>query len=183
MHSACLHSGLGASRVVVVVVENPSLRRDGDAQGRPVCARAHTGRWRHWYGEAALSLLGPKIALLLVRVVRLSRSGKVRAAFHRDTGFQVAVKIVEKASMKAHANMQRKLEREIAIMKLISHSNVLQLFEVFETADHLYVQVAAAAAAALVPRAACAALSRRGSWHTHRAHTWQILDSRARPER
>ena len=118
-----------------------------------------------------------------MRVVRLSRSGKVRAAFHRDTGFQVAVKIVEKASMKAHANMQRKLEREIAIMKLISHSNVLQLFEVFETADHLYVQVAAAAAAALVPRAACAALSRRGSWHTHRAHTWQILDSRARPER
>jgi serine/threonine protein kinase len=84
-------------------------------------------------------IVGIAVVVVVIACVRCCGSGKVRAAFHRDSGLQVAVKIVDKANMKASSTMQRKLEREIAVMKLVTHPNVLQLFEVFETDEHLYV--------------------------------------------
>ena len=52
---------------------------------------------------------------------------------------KVAVKIVSKEMMSQKPNMRKKLEREIAIMKLISHPSVLRFLDVYETTKYLYV--------------------------------------------
>ena len=63
--------------------------------------------------------------------------GKVKLAFHVDTGFKVAIKIIDKGYLQERPEMGKKLEREIAVMRLINHPNVLQLFDVYETENHL----------------------------------------------
>jgi serine/threonine protein kinase len=68
---------------------------------------------------------------------------------HKETGQRVAIKIVPKeepasrpADPKQPAKPKKsnrdKLEREVAIMKLIKHPNVLELYDVYETEHHLW---------------------------------------------
>ena len=66
------------------------------------------------------------------------QTGKVKLAFHKDTSMKVAVKIVSKEVMSQKPNMRKKLDREIAIMKLISHPSVLRFLDVYETTKFLY---------------------------------------------
>jgi serine/threonine protein kinase len=61
----------------------------------------------------------------------------VKIAFHKDTGEKVAIKIVDKAFLSSKPSMRKKVEREIAIMKLIDHPNVLRIYDTFETNDYL----------------------------------------------
>lgn len=43
-------------------------------------------------------------------------SGKVKAAYHKDTGMEVAVKIIKKDYVRTHKN---KIAREVAVMRLL----------------------------------------------------------------
>jgi BR serine/threonine kinase len=65
-------------------------------------------------------------------------AGKVKLAFHRESGERVAVKIVTKEFLFSSPNMRRKVEREIAIMKLLDNPHVLSLLDVYETTKYLY---------------------------------------------
>mmetsp|Transcript_5940 Transcript_5940/g.8045 ORF Transcript_5940/g.8045 Transcript_5940/m.8045 type:complete len:93 (+) Transcript_5940:315-593(+) len=58
--------------------------------------------------------------------------GKVKAGIHNVTGEKVAVKILEKCKITGDADVQR-VTREIDILKLIRHPNIIQLFEIIET--------------------------------------------------
>ena len=60
-------------------------------------------------------------------------------AFHQDTGQEVAIKIVDKGSLLLKPEMATKLEREIAVMKLLHHPYVLTMLDVYEAQDKLYV--------------------------------------------
>lgn len=68
--------------------------------------------------------------------------GRVKLGVHQRTNQRVAIKIIPKQPMtqggQGH-NLSRKIEREIVIMKLVQHPNVLQLYDVYETDDELYV--------------------------------------------
>jgi len=77
-------------------------------------------------------------------------TGRVRHAIHTSTGVQAAVKIVPKQilatsrmSMRDVSAKQDKMtlgiEREIVIMKLIEHPNLLGLIDVYETSKELYL--------------------------------------------
>lgn len=74
-------------------------------------------------------------------------TGRVKLGTHCETGEKVAVKIIPKET-RAKAKegqdhtevVEKKLEREIAIMKLIKHPSVLALFDVYESEDELYEQ-------------------------------------------
>ncbi|KZP01684.1 Pkinase-domain-containing protein [Calocera viscosa TUFC12733] len=77
-------------------------------------------------------------------------SGRVKIARHVRTGQYAAVKIVSKhalmssrLSMSAAGEQADKIllaiEREIVIMKLVDHPNVLSLYDVWETSDELYL--------------------------------------------
>ncbi|KAM0749587.1 Pkinase-domain-containing protein [Meredithblackwellia eburnea MCA 4105] len=75
-------------------------------------------------------------------------SGRVKLAKHRETGQYAAIKIVpkprpsrsdtEQGAEKA-GKMLLGIEREIVIMKLIEHPNVLRLIDVWETRSELYL--------------------------------------------
>jgi 5'-AMP-activated protein kinase, catalytic alpha subunit len=55
--------------------------------------------------------------------------GKVKLGNHILTGEKVAVKILEKERIKDVADVER-VAREIHILKLIRHPNIIQLYEV-----------------------------------------------------
>jgi 5'-AMP-activated protein kinase catalytic alpha subunit len=55
--------------------------------------------------------------------------GKVRLGTHMLTGEKVAIKILEKEKIKDHSDVER-VTREIQILKIVRHPNVIQLYEV-----------------------------------------------------
>jgi len=61
-------------------------------------------------------------------------------AFHKDTGEKVAIKIIDKEYLSSKPTMRKKIEREIAIMKLVKNPNVLMLYDVYENDQYLYVE-------------------------------------------
>ena len=64
--------------------------------------------------------------------------GKVKLGTHSLTGEKVAVKILEKERIGDAADVER-VAREIHILKLIRHPNIIQLFEIIETPKQLYL--------------------------------------------
>jgi len=58
--------------------------------------------------------------------------GKVRLGTHLITGEKVAIKILEKDKIKDQSDVER-VTREIHILKIVRHPNVIQLYEVSET--------------------------------------------------
>jgi len=66
-------------------------------------------------------------------------TGVVKLGIHMETGFSVAVKIISKESLKMDKDLQEKVEREIAIMKLVSHPHVLTLYDVYESEHNLFL--------------------------------------------
>ncbi|CAI4056489.1 serine/threonine protein kinase SKDI_03G0480 [Saccharomyces kudriavzevii IFO 1802] len=73
-------------------------------------------------------------------------AGKVRLAQHEGTAHKTAVKIISKSIFNTEGNygnhgsvLPYNIEREIVIMKLLSHPNVLGLYDVWETNNNLYL--------------------------------------------
>jgi 5'-AMP-activated protein kinase catalytic alpha subunit len=64
--------------------------------------------------------------------------GKVKLAIHTVTGEKVAVKILEKSRIKDSSDIER-VSREIKILKLVNHPNVVKLYEIIETPKHIYL--------------------------------------------
>lgn len=67
--------------------------------------------------------------------------GRVKLGIHRYTGEHVAIKIISKAFLAANPTIEKAVRREIAIMKLIRHPNVVGLLDVIddEASPNLYV--------------------------------------------
>jgi BR serine/threonine kinase len=80
--------------------------------------------------------VGPYV---LERVLGSGSTGKVKRARHKDTGEEVAIKIISKATFDQRPGLQRKVRREIALMKVINHPNILRLIDVLESPGHLYI--------------------------------------------
>lgn len=80
------------------------------------------------------------------------QTGRVRIARHSKTGQYAAIKIISKstlpplmsqvslnklADVTEHAQLS--VEREIVVMKLINHPNIMKLYDVWETSSDLYL--------------------------------------------
>jgi BR serine/threonine kinase len=66
-------------------------------------------------------------------------TGKVKLAQHKITGRKCAIKIIRKSLIEDQPDLAVKICREIALMKLLNHPHLLSLFEVCESAQHLYI--------------------------------------------
>jgi hypothetical protein len=64
--------------------------------------------------------------------------GKVKLGTHNVTGEKVAVKILEKHKIVEDVDVER-VAREIKILKLARHPNIIQLYEIIETPRQLYL--------------------------------------------
>ncbi|XP_056586222.1 serine/threonine-protein kinase MARK2 isoform X6 [Triplophysa dalaica] len=73
----------------------------------------------------------------LMKTIGKGNFAKVKLAKHILTGKEVAVKIIDKTQL--NSSSLQKLYREMRIMKLLNHPNIVKLFEVIETEKTLYL--------------------------------------------
>lgn len=73
----------------------------------------------------------------LLKTIGKGNFAKVKLARHVLTGREVAIKVIDKKSM--NPTSLTKLFREVRIMKMLHHPNVVQLFEVIETDRTLHL--------------------------------------------
>ena len=64
--------------------------------------------------------------------------GTVRLGIHIPTGEKVAIKILEKEKIEDEGDRER-ISWEIHILKIIRHPNIVQLYEIFEDHEKLYL--------------------------------------------
>lgn len=75
---------------------------------------------------------------VLGRTIGEGTFGKVKLGTHILTGEKVAVKILEKDRISEVADVER-VAREIHILKMLRHPNIIQLYEIIETPRELYL--------------------------------------------
>ncbi|KAK2463692.1 hypothetical protein APHAL10511_004443 [Amanita phalloides] len=85
----------------------------------------------------------------LGRTIGAGSSGRVRIARHSRTGQYAAIKIVSKMALQSQVSLDRladevehrqlAIEREIVVMKLIDHPNIMRLYDVWETSAELFL--------------------------------------------
>lgn len=64
--------------------------------------------------------------------------GKVKQGVHLHTKQKVAIKILEKDKIKDVNDVER-VTREIHILKIVRHPNIIQLYEIIETPSRLFL--------------------------------------------
>ncbi|KAK9977710.1 hypothetical protein ABG768_019510 [Culter alburnus] len=85
-------------------------------------------------GSQAAQYVGP---YRLEKTLGKGQTGLVKLGVHCITGQKVAIKIVNREKLSESVLM--KVEREIAILKLIEHPHVLKLYDVYENNKYLYL--------------------------------------------
>ncbi|XP_011610140.2 MAP/microtubule affinity-regulating kinase 3-like isoform X3 [Takifugu rubripes] len=103
-------------------VDNTSVkdsRRQPSHRGKTAEESPHVGNYR------------------LLKTIGKGNFAKVKLARHVLTGREVAVKIIDKTQL--NPTSLQKLFREVRIMKILNHPNIVKLFEVIETEKTLYL--------------------------------------------
>ncbi|XP_016969510.2 mucin-5AC isoform X5 [Drosophila rhopaloa] len=62
--------------------------------------------------------------------------GKVQLGINKETGQEVAIKIIKKCKIEAEADLVR-IRREVQIMSSVHHPNIIHIYEVFENRDKM----------------------------------------------
>ncbi|XP_048885735.1 serine/threonine-protein kinase MARK2 isoform X17 [Brienomyrus brachyistius] len=118
---------------LLTVIENSP----GQPHSEPkVSGRANMPRCRNSFATTADEQ--PHIGTYrLLKTIGKGNFAKVKLARHVLTGKEVAVKIIDKTQL--NSSSLQKLFREVRIMKLLNHPNIVKLFEVIETEKTLYL--------------------------------------------
>lgn len=116
----------------VAVIENSSSQTHSDAKGG---VRSSAPRCRN---AVATAEEYPHIGnYRLLKTIGKGNFAKVKLARHVLTSKEVAVKIIDKTQL--NSSSLQKVFREVRIMKLLNHPNIVKLFEVIETDKTLYL--------------------------------------------
>ena len=75
----------------------------------------------------------------VIKTLGVGTTGKVKLAQHKVTNQLVAIKIIKKANFLVKPNLEFKIQREIALMRLLDHPHILKLLDVFESERHLHL--------------------------------------------
>jgi BR serine/threonine kinase len=77
----------------------------------------------------------------LIRTLGCGSTGKVKLAINNETRQEVAIKIIPKSAFDSKPDLRTKIQREIALMRLVDHPHLLRLVEVLESPRHIYIVV------------------------------------------
>jgi BR serine/threonine kinase len=78
-------------------------------------------------------------AYRVIRTLGAGATGKVKLAEHAASGRAVAIKIIKKANLAGQPALRQKIEREVALMRLLDHPQILRLLDVVDGADALHL--------------------------------------------
>ncbi|XP_061097386.1 MAP/microtubule affinity-regulating kinase 3-like isoform X2 [Conger conger] len=114
-------------------------RHTSHSDGRPeVTARQGRSGARCRNSVASSSDEQPHVGnYRLLKTIGKGNFAKVKLARHILTGREVAIKIIDKTQL--NPTSLQKLFREVRIMKILNHPNIVKLFEVIETEKTLYL--------------------------------------------
>ncbi|KAG2194520.1 hypothetical protein INT47_005793 [Mucor saturninus] len=73
---------------------------------------------------------------LLLQTLGEGEFGKVKFGIEVKTGQEVAIKLIRKDSMDSTSRMT-KVEREISVLRILHHPNIVELFDVIETEKYI----------------------------------------------
>ena len=76
---------------------------------------------------------------MLLYTLGTGSTGKVKLAEHRGTHKKYAMKIIKKSIFEYEPDLQDKIHREIALMRLMDHPHILKISEILESQKHLYL--------------------------------------------
>ncbi|KAH0795517.1 CAMK family protein kinase [Histomonas meleagridis] len=76
---------------------------------------------------------------ILLQTIGTGSTCKVKLAQHCQTEELVAIKIIKKSHFIQKPNLEKKIQREIALMKLLNHPHIIKLKEVLESPRHLHL--------------------------------------------
>jgi serine/threonine protein kinase len=83
---------------------------------------------------------GPQVGpYIFGKTLGTGSTGKVKLAKNLETGEVVAIKIVRKDFLERKPSLKKKMRREISVLKMLSHPNVMSLIDVFEIETHLFL--------------------------------------------
>lgn len=75
----------------------------------------------------------------VIRTLGSGTTAKVKLAEDTTDGKLVAIKIIKKSAFEVKPDLQRKIRREVALMRLLDHPHLLKLIEVLESPHHMYI--------------------------------------------
>ncbi|CAN8069168.1 unnamed protein product [Agarophyton chilense] len=83
---------------------------------------------------------GPRVGpYIFGKTLGTGSTGKVKLAKNTDTDEIVAIKIVRKDYLENKPSLKKKMRREISVLKVLHHPNLMSLIDVFEIDTHLFL--------------------------------------------
>ncbi|OZJ02142.1 hypothetical protein BZG36_05229, partial [Bifiguratus adelaidae] len=79
------------------------------------------------------AMFGP---YLLLQTVGEGEFGKVKLGVHVETGAEVAIKLIKKENVDSTARLN-KVEREISVLRVARHPNIVKMYDVLETDTYI----------------------------------------------
>ena len=77
---------------------------------------------------------------ILIKEIGSGGFAKVYLSLHIPTGEKVAIKVLNKLLFQEGSLNAKRLQREISILKIVKHKNIIKLYEVMETPQKIYLQ-------------------------------------------
>ncbi|XP_055620462.1 serine/threonine-protein kinase MARK2-like isoform X25 [Toxorhynchites rutilus septentrionalis] len=136
-------------RVMVTMIDGglPVVAKSKPIHDKPKSAKARTQDATREKGSPNMQMRGTGARwrpaeehigkYKLLKTIGKGNFAKVKLAKHVPTSKEVAIKIIDKTQL--NASSLQKLYREVRIMKLLDHPNIVKLFQVIETEKTLYL--------------------------------------------
>ncbi|KAI8354028.1 kinase-like domain-containing protein [Blakeslea trispora] len=75
---------------------------------------------------------------LLCKTIGRGASGRVKLGIHKQTGEKVAIKMISRSQLTTSSTTVKSVQRELAILQLLHHPNLINLIQVLQDASYVY---------------------------------------------
>ncbi|RUP43297.1 hypothetical protein BC936DRAFT_137367 [Jimgerdemannia flammicorona] len=105
----------------------PSTRHHGSSSGHG--SHSHSRKQQNFFGH-----------YMLLQTLGEGEFGKVKLGVHAESGHEVAIKLIRKENVDT-ASRLNKVEREISVLRIVRHPNIVKLYDVIETDRYIGIVI------------------------------------------